>query len=213
VAQFDSIRFQPSRPLLKEISADRLNAILSEIKKNRPRGERGITVRQAGDATYIGLATALPRGGTFTPTALQPWDLIARVDPDADPEDENPSYLVTVRPGTLNNFLSSNWDIEESLPSNGTIYYAKAVITTDGQNISSVQIVIDDEPPQVQEAQEFFIEETIEYLFGIFCDGEKYRVIANGNITLLPRNWMVVSPEPPAQPGELPYRILYRLQP
>jgi hypothetical protein len=66
MADFASIRFQPSRPLLRELSADRLNSILTEIKQNKPKGERGITVRQTGEGTYIGLATSLSKSSTST---------------------------------------------------------------------------------------------------------------------------------------------------
>jgi hypothetical protein len=75
MAQFDSIRFTPGRPLTKELGSERLNAILTEIKRNKPRGERGITVRQDGTGTYIGLAASLPQGGSSTPATTQPWDL------------------------------------------------------------------------------------------------------------------------------------------
>lgn len=42
--------------MTKELTADRLNAILQEIRRLKPVGERGISVRHAGDSTYIGLA-------------------------------------------------------------------------------------------------------------------------------------------------------------
>jgi len=209
MSDFAQIRFQPNRPLLRELSADRLNTILQEIKRNKPKGERGITVRQDGTGTYIGLAAALPRGGT--PTTRQPWDLIARVDPDADPEDENPPYLVRVQPGTLNGILPSNWDEEFECAGTG-LHYAKAVITTDGEAITGVTIAIDTTAPTVQEPQEFAIATEVEYLFGLFAEGAVYRVIGGGHIVLLPTQWLVVSADPPAQPGELPYSIYYRLQ-
>ena len=56
MADFSSISFQSNRPLLKEVTADRLNAILQEIRRVRPKGEKGISVRQTGDGTYVGLA-------------------------------------------------------------------------------------------------------------------------------------------------------------
>lgn len=210
MSKFDSIRFQASRPLLKEVSADRLNAILSEIKKNRPRGERGITVRQAGEATYIGLAASLK--GAASPLSTGPWDLLIEADPDADPENENPPYIVRVYPGTLNGFLADNWDIETTLQSDGQLYYAKAIVQTDGQNITSVSIAIDDEPPVAQTPEKYAIQEEVEVLFGLFCDGVTYRTIAEGAINLLPEQWIITSAEPPAQPGESPYDIYYRLQ-
>jgi hypothetical protein len=211
MSDFASIRFQPQRPLLRELSADRLNTILQEIKRNKPKGERGITVRQDGTGTYIGLAASLPRGGTSTPTTRQPWDLIARVDPDADPEDENPPYLVRVQPGTLNGILPSNWDEEFECAGTG-LHYAKAVITTDAENITAVAIAIDTTAPTEQEPVEFGISTEVEYLFGLFAEGQVYRVVGPGQITLSPTLWITASASPAASPGESPYDLYYRLQ-
>jgi hypothetical protein len=212
MSDFAQIRFQPNRPLLRELSADRLNTILQEIKRNKPKGERGITVRQDGTGTYIGLAASLPRGGTSAPTTRQPWDLIAQVDPDADSEDENPPYLVSVQPGTLNGFLPSNWDIEETLSSSGTLYYAKAVITTDGTAVTGVSIEIDGTPPTLQTPQPFGIQTSIKYLFGLFYEGDVYRPIANGHIVLTPAVWLRKAKSEPAAAGELPWVEYYQLQ-
>jgi hypothetical protein len=217
MADFNNIKFLANRPLLRELTADRLNSILQEIKRNRPKGERGITVRQDGTGTYIGLAASLPRGGTSAPTTRQPWDLIARVDPDADPEDENPPYLVSVQPGILNGFLPSNYDTEGEdgavdVPCDGTgLYYAKAVITTDGQAITDVEIKIDTTAPVAQEPQPYALEETIEYTFGLFSEGQVYRTIGPGDIVLRPEQWLVTPVDPPVGPGEAPYTIYYRL--
>jgi hypothetical protein len=217
MSDFAQIRFLPNRPLLRELSADRLNTILQEIKRNKPKGERGITVRQDGTGTYIGLAASLPRGGASTPTTRQPWDLIARVDPDADPEDENPSYLVSVQPGTLNNILPSNWntvgiDGAVDVPCAGTgLHYAKAVIATDGEAITGVTIAIDTTEPMVQEPQEFGIAAEVEYLFGLFAEGGVYRVIGAGHIVLDPSLWIITNAASPS-PGDLPYTLHYYLR-
>jgi hypothetical protein len=212
MSDFNSIFFQAERPLLKEITSNRLNTILQEIRRNKPKGERGITVRHSGDGTYIGLAASLPRGGTSTPITRQPWDLIAQVDPDADAEDENPPYLVRVQPGTLNGILPSNWDEEFECAGTG-LYYAKAVIATDGEAITGATIAIDTTEPTVQEPQEFGIAAEVEYLFGLFAEGAVYRVIGAGHIVLPNRTWLVASAEPSASPGESPYDIYYVLGP
>lgn len=209
MADFASIRFQPNRPLLRELSADRLNSILTEIKRNKPKGERGITVRQDGTGTYIGLAAALRKGGT--PATPQPWDLIARVDPDANPQNENPPYVVTVRPGTLSGILPANWDEEFECAGTG-LHYAKAIVATDGRAITSVTIEIDTTPATEQEPVEFGISASVKYLFGLFAEGQVYRVIGAGHITLQPQQWIVASADPPASPGQSPYDIYYRLQ-
>jgi hypothetical protein len=211
MSDFNAIRFLSGRPLLKELGADRLNTILTEIKRNKPKGERGITVRQDGTGTYIGLAASLPRGGgTSTTVTPQPWDLISQVDPDADPEDENPPYLIRVRPGTLNGILPTNWDEEFEVSGTG-LHYAKAVITTDEQSITEVSIAIDTQEPEVVEPVKFALPETVEYTFGLFAEGAVYRTIGPGSITLTPDQWLVAAADPPAEPGEPTYDIYYKL--
>lgn len=109
MADFSSIRFQPNRPLLRELSADRLNSILSEIRRNRPRGERGITVRQDGNGTYIGLAAALPRGGAAS-QAVHPFQLTQTAG--EDPE----LIYVRVRYGTVNGQMPTGMSAGDDPP-------------------------------------------------------------------------------------------------
>jgi len=200
--------FQSGRPLLSEITSDKLNRILAEIKRNRPLVAAPLSARVTGDGTHISIKQSL--GGGASPTTPQPWDLIAQVDPDASPEDENPPYIIRVRPGTLNGILPSNWDIEEEVAGTG-LFYAKAVIATDGDSITGVTIEIDTSPPAMQEPQLFGIQSPIEYLFGLFTEGQVYRVIGPGHIRLTMQAGPVVNPESPRSFGELPYDIYYQL--
>lgn len=193
MAQFDSIRFQPSRPLLKEVSADRLNSILAEIKTNRPRGERGITVRRSGDTTYIGLAANLQRASSEP----QPWDIYVADETEG-------SQTLKVLPGTLNGFLASNWDQEFTCSTTG-FYYAKAIVATDGQAMTGVTIAIDEEVPSAQTAQAFGIDASIEIAFGIVSEGIVYRTIGAGNISASPKPWLTTERETPPAAGELPF--------
>jgi hypothetical protein len=205
---FNSIRFQSARPLLQEITAERLNAILQEIRRNKPLPGRGITTRQEGGGVRIDLAAKL-RGGASSPTPPQPWDLIARPDPESN--SENPPYIVRVQPGTLNGILPSNWDIEEDVAGTG-LFYAKAVIATDGEAVTGVTIEIDNSPPDAQQPVEFGIASSVEYLFGLFAEGQAYRVIGAGHIVLAPEQWFVTPANPAASAGESPYDIYYQLQ-
>ena len=199
--------FQSGRPLLSELTADKLNRILDEIKRNRPLVSAPLSARVTGDGTHI----SIKKSGGGTATAREPWDLLASADPSADPEDENPPYLVRVRPGTLNGILPTNWD--EEFQCNGTdLHYAKAVIATDGQSITGVTIEIDTTEPTVQVPQTFAVEASVEYLFGLFFDGETYRVIGSSHIELLPAQWLVKNKATPAAAGALPYDIFYLLQ-
>jgi hypothetical protein len=210
MADFNSIRFLADRPLLNEISADRFNSILSEIKRNKPLPGRGITLRQEGFGVRVDLAASVSGGSPYA--ATQPWDLQAQVDPAAAPENPTPPYLVRVRPGTANGILPSNWDEEFEYPGTG-LWYAKAVIATDGEAITGVTIEIDQTPPTLQEPVEFGIATSVEYLFGLFSEGSVYRVIGAGQIVLPTRTWLVTSADPVAAPGESPYDIYYLLGP
>lgn len=109
MSKFDSIRFQPSRPLLREVTADRLNLIVSEIRKNRPVGERGITVRQSGDRTFIGLAANVKSAAAAL--ADHPFRIT---------EGEIPN-TIKIHPGTLNDTIATNWSDALSV-SNGLQY-------------------------------------------------------------------------------------------
>ena len=200
--------FSPGRPLLSEVTADKLNAILAEIKRNRPVVLYPLSARVGGDGTVISIGK-LPQASS-TPATTQPWDLVAQVDPDAAPENPNPPYLVRVRPGTLNGILPTNWDIEQSCAATG-LFYAKAVIATDGEAITGVTIEINGTAPTVQQPMEFGIAASVEYLFGLFSEGQVYRVIGAGHITLAPEVWLVKDKASAAAPGQFPYDVLYSL--
>lgn len=206
---FNSIRFLSGRPLLRELSADRLNSILTQIKRNRPKGERGITVRQDGEQTWIGLAASLPRGGASTPATPQPWDLIARTNPNSNPQ--NPTYLVKVRPGTVSEFLPTNWDEEFTLQGNQD-YYAVAEVATDGKAITEVEIKFETAFPAPQEPELFAVPGTVKSVFGIFTSGVAFRTIGAGNIVLEPKIWFQEARTNVA-PGESLFNLYYVLAP
>jgi hypothetical protein len=201
--------FRPRQPLDRQLSSDTLNRILRELESLRITRVVNGTFKKLPGGTEI--VVAPQRGGTSTSTTRQPWDLIAQVDPDADPEDEDPPYLVRVQPGTLNGILPTNWDEEFECAGTG-LHYAKAVITTDGENITAVAIAINTTAPTEQEPVEFGISTEVEYLFGLFAEGQVYRVVGPGQITLSPTLWITASASPAASPGESPYDLYYRLQ-
>jgi hypothetical protein len=200
--------FRPRQPLDRQLSSDTLNRILRELESLRITRVVNGTFKKLPGGTEIVVA---PQSGGSTPTTPQPWDIIATPDPDADPEDENPPYILRVRPGTLNGILPSNWDIEEEIAGTG-LFYAKAVIATDGEAVTGVTIEIDDTPPAIQEPVEFGIQTNIEYLFGLFAEGAVYRVIGGGQISLPPRGWLANNTSNP-QPGVSPYSVYYYLGP
>ena len=195
--------FRARQPLDRQLSGDTLNKILRELESLRITNVVNGTFRKLPSGTEIVVA---PQRGGATAAVSQPWDLIARTS------ESNPNqYIVTVRPGTLNGILPSNWD-EEFTCANTGIYYAKAVVATDGLSVTGVTLEIDTNAPSAQDPQPFGVEASIDYLFGLFSEGQVYRVIGSGHINLVPEQWLTKDKSFPADAGELPYEIFYRLQ-
>ena len=130
--------------------------------------------------------------------------------PPSSPGTYSPRVTPTPTPQTKTHPIWSACDQECA----GTgLFYAKAVVATDGEAITGVTIVINDTAPTVQEPVEFGIASSVEYLFGLFSEGQVYRVIGAGHIVLPTRTWLVTSADPVAAPGESPYDIYYLLGP
>jgi len=204
--------FQPRQPLDRQLGAGTLNQILRELESLRITRVVNGTFRKLPGGTEITVAPQRGGGGAAQVTP-QPWDLISRRDPESDPE--NPSYLVTVRPGTVNSVLPSNWNEDSEAKdvqcNNSDLYYGKAVITTDGQSITGVEVALDTTPPAEQSPQLFAIESSVEILFGLFRAGSSYRVVGPGDISLRSVPWLVSSPDSARSFGQLPYDIYYQL--
>jgi hypothetical protein len=204
-----NFEFQGNRKLRGEVTSSRLNAILTELRRIRPVAGRGINVQQEPNGTRISALDSFSSAGGGGGAARQPWDLIARRDPESDPE--NPSYLVKVYPGTISNVLADNWDTEYTA-NEGTVYFGKAVVSTDSQDITGVTVVFDAQEPTFSSPAEFSTPGNVEILFGLFLDGKSYRTIGEGSPVYRPRPWLT-QPANGAGPGDLPYTIYYTLLP
>jgi hypothetical protein len=133
---------------------------------------------------------------------LSPWDLIVT-------KDEN-NFKVTVVPGLLNNFLAQNWSEEFSVNENG-LFYAKAIVKTDGTSITNLTISIDSSTPKIQNPEIYSIETDIEILFGLIRSGATYRTVPVGQIIASPRLWLRVKKDSPVNVGEIPFDEYYYL--
>jgi hypothetical protein len=210
MSDFAQIRFLPNRPLLRELSADRLNTILTEIKRNKPKGERGITVRQDGTGTYIGLAASLPRGGTSTPPATtHPFQINSFVDPESDPE--NPSYLVTVRPGTINGLLPTNIldgeSLEEFALTSDALRYVVLNCSASSNALTSCTISLEEQPPDNQTPLAFALPATYKVILGVVYNST-VRQIVSSNLSVAGRQAYITDKVNPA-PGTLPYNVFF----
>jgi hypothetical protein len=201
MSDFAAIRFQPQRPLLRELSADRLNTILTEIRRNKPKGERGITVRQSGDGTYIGLAAALPAGKSPSPTT-HPFQISSR----QNPENVN-QYFVTVRPGTLNNVLSSNWT-EEFTAGKEELRYVVLTATATSNAVVSTALSLDASPPTAEQSPvKWGLPTEFKVLIGLVRGPQIWQVVYN-NLSYAGIKRITTDRANP-QIGQLPYDNYY----
>jgi hypothetical protein len=206
MADFAAIRFQPSRPLLRELSADRLNSILAEIRRNKPLPGRGITLRQTGQGTAIDLAASVPRGGTSTPATFHPFQISSTQDPDSDPE--NPTYIVTVRPGTLNGVLASNWTIEAECGEEELVYVVLSVSAT-SNGIVSTELSFDASPPTAEQSPvKWGLPTSFEVLIGLVRGPQVWQVVLD-NLSFASSKRITTTRETPLSLGELAYDNWY----
>jgi hypothetical protein len=198
--------FQPRQPLDRQLGASTLNQILRELESLRITRVVNGTFRKLPGGTEI---TVAPQrgGGSSTPSTRQPWDLIARPDPEST--SNNPPYLVRVQPGTLSEFLAVNWDEEFTIAA-GQTRYAVAEVTTDGKAITEVEIKMESSPPSSQQPTLFALASPIQILFGIFSQGAVFRTIGDGNISVEPKIWFQEA-RTNAQPGESLFNLYYVL--
>ena len=201
--------FRPRQPLDRQLGSETLNRILRELESLRITRVVNGTFKKLPGGTEIVVAPQSRGGGT--PATPQPWDLQAVVNPDAAPENPTPPYLVRVRPGTLSEFLPTNWDEEFTLQGDQD-YYAVAEVSTDGKAITSVEIKFPTTPPESQQPELFAVPSIVNVVFGIFSQGGALRTIPAGNITLSPKIWFQEARTNVA-PGESLYNLYYVLAP
>lgn len=124
-----------------------------------------------------------------------------------DPETPG-NVIVSVQAGTVNSLLPSNNFDTPSVDST-EIIQVKVEALSDGQAITSCSLIIDDNPPAVQEPTSFALPTTIDILIAVIVNGTPYRVIGCGSIQLTSTQLFVTNPTAPASPGTLNYNPWY----
>jgi hypothetical protein len=175
MSDFAQIRFQPNRPLLRELSADRLNTILQEIKRNKPKGERGITVRQDGTGTYVGLAASLPRGGTSTPATTHPFQINSTpVTPQGGGTPTQ--FTISDNPGTINGIIAGNW--QDTFSINGSaVRYVILTAQTDGYVVETATLSVATTLPQPAPAQLWALSDSFTVILGAVQESNVKQIV------------------------------------
>jgi hypothetical protein len=195
-----NFKFGGAKRLVDEVTAQRLNAMLDEIRRTRPLPGRGISVRQESHGVRI---DALGKGGGGgAAQKRQPWDIYV------SKKEEDGSFKLRVRPGLIAGVLPSNY--EDEFLVDDDLHYGIVKVFTDGEFITGAQIVIQKDLPQQQTPQKFGIQEEIEVLFGLFYNGLSKNLVV-GEIKIRATNVLAVPAETPVLGGP-PFDVYYLLQ-
>jgi hypothetical protein len=205
--------FQSGRPLLSEITADKLNRILAEIKRNRPVVAAPLSARVTGDGTHISIKQTPGGGGTSTPATTHPFQITSFADPESDPE--SPSYLATVRPGAINQIISASHfdgaDLAQLSIDTDTLTYVVLTATTNGKEITSATISTQTGAPETQTATLFALPTEVKYTLGLVYNASVHQIITN-NINVSGKIVYTKDRATAAEPGQLPFEIYYHWQ-
>jgi hypothetical protein len=133
-------------------------------------------------------------------TTLYPWDI--RIQD---------TKSVTIIPGLVAGILCTNYNntFTVNLDSLDQTYYAKIILTTDGQNIVSGKIVIDTQIPKPQKIVKNGISDSIEILFGIINNRLTYNLYKSNILATIQRTFTIAKTS--VNPGQPLYDIYYKL--
>jgi len=200
--------FRPRQPLDRQLSSDTLNRILRELESLRiTRVVNGTFKRLPGGTEIV---VAPQRGGGGSSGESHPFQITSFVDPDSEPE--SPSYLVTVRPGTLNTLLATNTFDDGALTkfslTKDTMKNVVLTAQSDGQQFVSCVLSLDSAAPDPQQPALFELPATVKYLLGVVYNSSVYQLVIN-SISVSGQVQLTTDKASPAQPGQLPYEIYY----
>lgn len=198
--------FRPRQPLDRQLSSDTLNRILRELESLRITRVVNGTFKKLPGGTEI--VVAPQRGGTSTPAETHPFQITSRQDPD----DEN-QYIVTVRPGTLNNVLASNWNAELTVPASSLRYIVLSA-SANNNAIVSTSMSADSSPPSGEQSpQKWALPTSFKVILGLVLGPQVWQVVYD-NLSYTSAKRITTDRANPAI-GQLPYDnwYIWQLQP
>ncbi len=145
----------------------------------------------------------IPSDGTAAVTQRLPWDIYV-VSQNGN------SYTVKVVAGTIGGILPNNWD--NTFTVNGSVLnYARVNVNTDGFSIVSASIVIGSSVPSLPQPLPYSVPFSTPFIFGLFRDGQSYRIATTGAIPFSPEPYLVTEKSGTVPAGASPYDIFYQL--
>lgn len=140
-------------------------------------------------------------GGGTPSDPLGPFDLT--FTPGVAPGDLTPS----MRPGTINSVIPSNYLSIPDFADTGTFYFVLSVTTLNGQVVSCT-VALNGSPPAGIPVAAGTPPTSFDFLIGVVQDGVWYRSAPTGSFTATPLDVFHAAIVSPA-PGTLPYDIYY----
>jgi hypothetical protein len=189
-------KFTSGRPLLSELSAERLNGILDEIRRNKPLVEKGLSARVTGSGTYIGLCKNFNGGAAGAPTETHPFKIASSGD------------SVTVQPGTINSVLPSNTFDGGALRQFGvspdTLSYVVLTASSDGSQITTAALSVETTAPPAQTPAAFGVPASAEWLLAVVYNSSVHQII-DDNLVVTGTQQFIADRDGTPEVGQLPY--------
>jgi hypothetical protein len=197
-----NFKFGGSKRLVEEVTAQRLNAMLDEIRRSRPLPGAGISLRQESNGVRID-NIARSEGGSPVRIAPHPFQILASLD-------EGGGATVRVRPGTINSVLPNNLIVDGRLATfevSDALNYVVLTAASNGQQIVSASVAMSPSAPEPQVPAPFGLPTTASFVLGLTKGAAVFQTV-NNSIFVAGRQQYIIS-KTAASPGELPYTIYY----
>jgi hypothetical protein len=196
-----NFEFQGNRKLRDEITSSRLNAILTELRRIRPVAGRGINVQAEGNGSRISVLDAA-LSGIAEPANRHPFQISSEEDPA-----NKGGYLVSVRPGTLNGVLATNWNTKEGVGADELKYVVLTASAT-SNSIVSTELSLDDQYPSSEQSPvKWALPDSFAVLLGMVRGRTVWQVVYD-NLSYSASKRITTDRANP-QVGQLPYENWY----
>jgi hypothetical protein len=192
--------FRPRKALDRQLTSTTLNDIRRELESLRITRVVNGTFRKLPGGTEIVVA---PQRGGGAPPDRHPFQIASRQNPD----NEN-QYLVTVRPGTINNVLASNWNTEETCGAEELKYVVLTASAT-ANAIVSTSLSLEGSPPNTEQSPvKWGLPTEFKVLIGLVRGPQVWQVVFD-NLSYAGVKRITTTKEPPLEIGELAYENWY----
>jgi hypothetical protein len=199
--------FQGKRPLRREITSERLNDILRELRRIRPIAGRGINVDETGGGSRISVVDDAANNVEGVELETHPFQIIS------EPVIDSEQVELSIRPGTINNVLpsgliGSNGALAKTVVEKNSLNYAVLNVNSDGKQIISASVEFSSSyTGGGQTPIAFGLPTSLKVLLGAAYGLKTFQVITD-SITVTAKQ-LLIEPKQSSAPGELPYNIYY----